>query len=61
MGLTPPTPVWTMFKKTALFSHVGFPKNVSEVFVEEVEEENEIGEMGSEEESEDFETLLIEW
>ena len=30
---------------------------MSEVFVEEVEAENEIGEMGSEEESEDFETL----
>ena len=34
-----------------------YHKNVSEVFVEEVEAENEIGVMGSVEESEDFETL----
>ena len=26
MGMTPP-PVWTMFKKTALFLHDGFPND----------------------------------
>ena len=34
-----------------------YHKNVSEVFDEEVEAENEIGEIRSVEESEDFETL----
>ena len=28
MGMTLPPPVWTMLKKTALFSHGGFPKYI---------------------------------
>ena len=29
MGLTPPPPLWTMFKKTALLENNGFPELVS--------------------------------
>ena len=51
---------WNQELKKSLLKNL-LIKDFRHVLMVEVETENEIGEMGSEEESEDFETLLIEW
>ena len=47
---------WNQELKKSVLKNL-YHKNLSKVFDEEVEAENDIGEMGSVEESEDFETL----